>query len=93
MLGVLSVAGGFVGTVREGDGGVEGRLMSSVIHSRSQSIFKNIRHPLFFPAMNHMMCVLIILEIQSNPNHAHPFMQGKLRAISCVRYQTAVALG
>lgn len=40
VLGVFSVAGGFVGTEREGDGGVERRLMSSVIHSRSQSISK-----------------------------------------------------
>ena len=57
VLGVLSVAGGFVGTEREGDGGVERRLMSSVIHSRSQSIFKNIRHPLFSSHESHDVCV------------------------------------
>lgn len=56
VLGVLSVAGGVVGTEREGDGGVERRLMSSVIPSRSQSIFKNIRHPLFSSHQSRDVC-------------------------------------
>lgn len=87
VLGVLSVAGGVVGTEREGDGGVERRLMSSVIHSRSQSISKiSVTH--YFQAINHVMCVLIVLESQPRTS-----IHGKLRAISCVRYQTAVALG